>query len=93
MSHKHTSISSSNGSEPVAQPEAEVVPKAIRRSFSAAYKLRIVEEADQCAEHSQIGALPRREGLFSLQLATWRRLRDKGGLQALKAKKRGRKAG
>jgi transposase len=55
--------------------------------------LRIVEEADQCAEHGQIGALLRREGLHSLQLATWRRLRDEGGLQALKAKKRGRNAG
>jgi transposase len=93
MSHKHTSISSSNGSEPVAPLEPEVVPRATRRSFSAAYKLRIVEEADQCTEYGQIGALLRREGLYSSQLATWRRLRDEGGLQALKPKKRGRKAG
>ena len=92
MSHKQTSISSSNGSEPVAQPESEVVPKAVRRSFSAAYKLRIVEEADQCTERGQIGALLRREGLYSSQLATWRRLRDEGGLQALAPKTRGRKA-
>ena len=92
MSHKQTSISSSNGSEPVAQPEPEVVPKATRRSFSAAYKLRIVEEADQCTERGQIGALLRREGLYSSQLATWRRLRDKGGLQALAPKTRGRRA-
>mgnify|MGYP001817322594 FL=1 len=92
MSHKQSSISSSNGSEPVAQPEPEVVPKAVRRSFSAAYKLRIVEEADQCTERGQIGALLRREGLYSSQLATWRRLRDEGGLQALAPKTRGRKA-
>ena len=92
MSHKQTSISSSNGSEPVAQPEPEVIPKATRRSFSAAYKLRIVEEADQCNERGQIGALLRREGLYSSQLATWRRLRDEGGLQALAPKTRGRKA-
>lgn len=92
MSHKQSSISSSNGSDPVAQPEPEVVPKAVRRSFSAAYKLRIVEEADQCTERGQIGALLRREGLYSSQLATWRRLRDEGGLQALAPKTRGRKA-
>ena len=92
MPHKQSSIFSSNGSEPVAQPESEVVPKATRRSFSAAYKLRIVEEADQCNERGQIGALLRREGLYSSQLAAWRRLRDEGGLQALAPKTRGRKA-
>lgn len=92
MSHKQSSISSSNGSEPAGQPEPEVVPKAVRRSFSAAYKLHIVEEADQCTERGQIGALLRREGLYSSQLATWRRLRDEGGLQALAPKTCGRKA-
>jgi transposase-like protein len=92
MSHKQSSIFSSNGSEPVGQPEPEVVPKAARRSFSAAYKLRIVEEADQCTERGQIGALLRREGLYSSQLATWRRQRETGVLQAMTPKKRGRKA-
>ena len=92
MSHKQSSKISPNGSEPVGHPEPEVVPKAVRRSFSAAYKLRIVEEADQCTERGQIGALLRREGLYSSQLATWRRLRDEGGLQALAPKTRGRKA-
>ena len=92
MSHKQSSIFSSNGSEPAGQPEPEVVPKAVRRSFSATYKLRIVEEADQCSERGQIGALLRREGLYSSQLAAWRRLRDEGGLQALAPKTRGRKA-
>ena len=92
MSHKQSSIFSSNGSEPVGQPEPEVVPKAARRSFSAAYKLRIVEEADQCTERGQIGALLRREGLYSSQLATWRRQREAGVLQAMAPKKRGRKA-
>jgi transposase-like protein len=92
MSHKQSSIFSSNGSEPAGQPEPEVVPKAVRRSFSTAYKLRIVEEADQCTERGQIGALLRREGLYSSQLTTWRRLRDEGGLQALAPKTRGRKA-
>jgi transposase len=92
MSHEQSSIINPNGSESVTHPEPEVVPKAARRSFSAAYKSRIVEEADQCFEYGQTGALLRREGLYSSQLATWRRLRDAGGLQALKPKKRGRKA-
>jgi transposase-like protein len=92
MSHKQSSIISSNGSEPVRHPEPEVVPKAARRTFSADYKLRIVEEADQCTERGQIGALLRREGLYSSQLATWRRQRGSGGLQALAPKKQGRKA-
>ena len=83
MSHEQSSKFSSNGSEPAGQPEPEVVPKAVRRSFSAAYKLRIVEEADQCTERGQIGALLRREGLYSSQLATWRRLRGEGGLPGL----------
>jgi transposase-like protein len=92
MSHKQSSILSPNGSEPVTQPEPEVVPKAVRRTFSAAYKLRIVEEADQCNEYGQIGAMLRREGLYSSQLATWRRQREAGMLQGMTPKKRGRKA-
>jgi transposase len=92
MSHKQLSRISPDGSEPVARPEPEVVPKARRRSFSADYKLRIVEEADHCTERGQIGALLRREGLYSSQLSTWRKHRDEGGLQALKPKKRGRNA-
>ena len=92
MSHNPTPTFSPNGSEPSRHPEPEVVPRATRRSFSAAYKLRIVEEADQCVERGQIGALLRREGLYSSQLATWRRLREAGGLLALKPKKRGRQA-
>jgi transposase len=91
MSHNPSSTFSPNGSEPSRHPEPEVVPRATRRTFSAAYKLRIVEEADQCIERGQTGALLRREGLYSSQLATWRRQRDAGGLQALKQKKRGRK--
>ena len=92
MTQKQPPIISPNGSEPAAQPEPEVVPKAARRRFSAAYKLRIVKEADQCTEHGQIGAMLRREGLYSSQLATWRRQREAGVLQAMSPKKRGRKA-
>ena len=92
MTQNQPLINNPNGSEPVTQPEPEVVPKATRRSFSAAYKLRIVEEADQCTEHGQIGAMLRREGLYSSQLATWRRQREAGVLQGMAPKKRGRKA-
>lgn len=92
MTQEQPPISSPNGSEPAAQPEPEVVPKAVRRSFSVAYKLRIVQEADQCTEHGQIGAMLRREGLYSSQLATWRRQREAGVLQGMAPKKRGRKA-
>ena len=92
MSHNTSLTFSPNGSEPGRHPEPEVVPRATRRTFNAAYKLRIVEEADQCAERGQIGALLRREGLYSSQLATWRRQREASGLQAMTPKKRGRKA-
>lgn len=92
MSHNPSPTYSSNGSEPGRQAEPEVVPRATRRSFSAAYKQRIVEEADQCTERGQIGALLRREGLYSSQLSTWRRQRAVGGVQGMSLKKRGRKA-
>lgn len=71
-------------------PEPEVDAKPTRRRFTAAYKLKIVEEADECSE-GEIGALLRREGLYSSHLSTWRRQREEGAIQAL-GKKRGRKA-
>ena len=73
-------------------PDPEVMPKAKRRKFTAEYKLRIIEEADTCTEPGQVGALLRREGLYSQHLSKWRHKRRKGQLQALSAKKRGRKA-
>jgi transposase len=78
-----------NGSRPTMteEPDPQVVPKAERRQFSAEYKLRILDEADRCTEHGQIGALLRREGLYSSHLTTWRRQRDQGTL----GQKRGRK--
>ncbi len=78
------------GSSPSTDPE--VVPKASRRQFSAAEKLRILQEADACSQPGQIGALLRREGLYSSQLTTWRRLRARGQLQALTPQQRGPKA-
>jgi transposase-like protein len=73
-------------------PDPEVVPQAKRRRFSAGYKLRILEEVDACNEPGQIGALLRREGLYSSHLTTWRRQRVKGQLAGLSPKRRGRKS-
>ncbi len=70
-------------------PEVTLVP--VRRRFSAEYKLRILRLADACAESGALGALLRREGLYASNLATWRRQRDEGLLEALRPKKRGRK--
>jgi transposase-like protein len=69
----------------------EVAEKAKRRRFDAAYKLRVLEEADRCTEPGLLGELLRREGLYSSHLATWRRQREEGALDALGPKKRGRK--
>jgi transposase-like protein len=66
------------------------VAKAQRRKFNAEYKLGIVEEADRATDPGAIGALLRREGLYSSHLVEWRRLRETGALGAL-SRKRGRK--
>ena len=63
-----------------------------RRRFSASYKARIVRKADACAESGEIGALLRREGLYSSQLTEWRKQYRKGAETALTDDKRGRKA-
>ena len=81
-----------NGAQPVTQPDPEVAPRAKRRAYTAAYKLRILQEADRCDQYGQIGALLRREGLYSSHLTTWRRQCAAGQLEALSGKKRGRKA-
>lgn len=81
-------------SQPVltaASSDPEVSEKASRRRFTAEYKLRILKQADACTELGSLGALLRREGLYSSNLTTWRRQRDRGVLSALTPKKRGRK--
>jgi transposase len=72
--------------------EAEVPAKATRRQFSAEYKRRILREAEAAAKPGEIGALLRREGLYSSHLITWRRQRSRGELAGLSPKQRGRKA-
>jgi transposase len=78
--------------QPVLVPNPEVLEKPLRRRFTAEYKLRILQEVDALSETGQIGALLRREGLYSSNLTTWRRQRDNGTIEALSPKKRGRKA-
>jgi transposase-like protein len=73
-------------------PNPEVVERARRRQFSASYKLGILEEADRCTVPGQLGALLRREGLYSSHLAEWRRQRAAGTLAALAPRRRGRPA-
>ena len=72
-------------------PDPEVPAKPTRRQFSAAYRLRILEEADQCTEPGEIGRLLRREGLYTSHLSAWRKARREGSLQGLTPKKRGAK--
>ena len=73
-------------------PDPAVLEKPVRRRFTAEYKLRILHEADRCTESGQLGALLRREGLYSSLLSTWRQQRDEGTLAGLTPKRRGRKA-
>ncbi len=72
--------------------DVEVMAKARRRRFSAGHKRRILKEADACTKPGEIGALLRREGLYSSILTKWRVAREGGELSGLGARKRGRKA-
>jgi transposase-like protein len=78
---------------PVVPPDtnSEVVPHARRRHFSNADKRRILDAADRCTKPGEIGALMRREGVYSSSLSTWRRQREVAELGALAAQKRGPK--
>ena len=76
-----------------SRPDSEVVAKAKRRTFTAEYKQRILQEADRAAATpGGVGALLRREGLYSSHLVTWRRERSQGIQEALAPRKRGRKS-
>ena len=73
--------------------ETEVSEKARRRRFTVEFKRRVVKEADACKAPGEVGALLRREGLYSSHLTTWRAARDRGELAAgAVAKKRGPQA-
>jgi transposase len=82
---------SADGTAGEGSRDPEVVEKAKRRRFTPEYRLKIVRAAEACRD-GEIGALLRREGLFSSQLSTWRRQREEGALEGLRARKRGPKA-
>lgn len=71
--------------------DTEVVPRAKRRRFSNADKRRILEATDRCTQPGEVGAVLRREGVYSSSLSTWRRLREAAELAALAPQKRGPK--
>ena len=79
--------------EQMQYPDPEVTPKAKRRRFSAEYKLRILAEVDDSTQPGEIGALLRREGLYSSHLSKWRKQREAEQLQGLSGNKRGRTTG
>ena len=72
-------------------PEVEVAEKAARRQFNAEYKRKILKEADACTREGEIGALLRREGLYSSHLSVWRAARERGEIAGLAPRKRGPK--
>jgi transposase len=75
---------------PAQALDPELVEQAQRRRFTAEYKLRILEEADACTQPGEIGALLRREGLYTSHLTYWRKQREAGALKEL-GRPRGRK--
>ena len=77
---------------PEGVPDPELVERGSRRRFTAAYKLSIVREADACSKPGEIGALMRRDGLYSSHLGKWREQRDQGALGALEPRPRGPRA-
>ena len=77
----------------ILAPDPEVperLARAGRRQFTVGYKLRVLTEADAARTSGEIGALLRREGLYSSLLAAWRRQREEGILNALTPRRRGR---
>src|SRR5499426_4236948 len=80
-----------DGEVTVVAEDVQVAAQPKRRTYTAEYKRRILKEADACASPGAIGALLRREGLYSSHLVVWRRARGRGELAALTPKKRGRK--
>ena len=73
------------------RPDPEVPEKRPRRKFTAKYKLRVLQEAENCSAPGEVGALLRREGLYSSNLTAWRKQKEQGILQGVTPKKRGRK--
>ena len=77
---------------PAGAPDPGVEAHPKRRQFTAAYKLGILREVERAREAGEVGAILRREGLYSSHLVTWRRERDRAAKAALAARQRGPKA-
>ena len=86
-----TGLTRASGGVKGGRADPEVPEKAQRRRYTAEYKLGVLEAADACMEPGEIGALLRREGLYSSLLSTWREQRRTGALNGLTPRKRGRK--
>jgi len=80
-----------NGKPSAEGPSTEVVVKAERRQYTAEYKLRILQETEACSMPGEIGAILRREGLYSQILGKWRDQRESGSLAGLSQHRRGPK--
>jgi len=74
---------------PLSPSEVEVTAKPTRRRYTADYKHRILREAETCTRSGELGALLRREGLYSSNLTVWRKQRERGEIEGLSQKKRG----
>ena len=74
---------------PARAPDPEVEATVQRRRFSAAYRLRILKAVDACKKPGEVGALLRREGLYSSLLTNWRRQREAGALREMRGRRRG----
>ena len=92
MSQQQNNQSAQNGQIKSGVPDPEVVPAVQHRRFSAAYKRRILAEADRCTQAGEVGALLRREGLYASHLSRWRQQLQVEQLAGLQPQKRGRKA-
>ena len=80
-----------NGKSAAEGTQTEVVAKAKRRQHPAEYKLRILREIDECKGSGEVGALLRREGLYSSLVSKWREQRERGSLTGLSGHRRGPK--
>lgn len=87
-----TGVAGLPGTSRATAPDPEVPAKVQRRRFSAEYRLRILKQADACKKPGELGALLRREGLYSSLLTNWRRQREQGALQDMRGRRRGPKA-
>jgi transposase len=80
----------SGAQAPVRLPDPELLERPVRRRFTSEYKLDVLRQAEACCKPGDVGALLRREGLYSSHLTTWRRQRDEGALESL-SRPRGRR--